>query len=49
VLEERNRLAGEFHDALAQSFAGICMHLAVAAEETQTNVTDVIQHIERAT
>src|SRR5271166_4629161 len=27
VLEERNRLAGEIHDTLAQSFAGISMQL----------------------
>jgi two-component system NarL family sensor kinase len=33
VLEERNRLAGEIHDSLAQSFAGITMQLAVAEEE----------------
>jgi GAF domain-containing protein len=30
VLEERNRLAGEIHDALAQSFTGISMQLGVA-------------------
>jgi DNA-binding NarL/FixJ family response regulator len=28
VLEERNRLAGEIHDSLAQSFAGISMQLS---------------------
>jgi two-component system, NarL family, sensor kinase len=33
VLEERNRLAGEIHDSLAQNFAGIAMQLAVAEEE----------------
>ena len=33
VLEERNRLAGEIHDSLAQHFAGIAMQLAVAAED----------------
>jgi PAS domain S-box-containing protein len=49
VLEERNRLAGELHDSLAQSFASICMHLAVAAQETHTNRKDVLSHIERAT
>jgi signal transduction histidine kinase len=48
VLEERNRLAGEIHDSLAQSFAGVCMHLGVAAEETQTNCHEVLEHIERA-
>jgi signal transduction histidine kinase len=48
VLEERNHLAGEIHDSLAQSFAGVCMHLGVAAEETKTNCHEVLKHIERA-
>jgi signal transduction histidine kinase len=46
VLEERNRLAGEIHDSLAQSFSGICMQLAFAAEETQNNA--VLGQIGRA-
>ena len=33
VLEERNRLAGEIHDTLAQGFAGISMQLELALEE----------------
>jgi PAS domain S-box-containing protein len=33
VLEERNRLAGEIHDSLAQNFSGIAMQLAIAEEE----------------
>ena len=33
VLGERNRLAGEIHDTLAQSFAGISMQLELAQEE----------------
>jgi len=37
VLEERNRLAGEIHDAPAQSFTGISMQLAVAEEEMTKN------------
>jgi signal transduction histidine kinase len=48
VLEERNRLAGEIHDSLAQSFAAICMQLAVAAEETQNNGKAVLGQIGRA-
>jgi signal transduction histidine kinase len=32
VLEERNRLAGEIHDSLAQFFAGIAMQLGAAKE-----------------
>jgi signal transduction histidine kinase len=31
-LEERNRLAGEIHDSLAQSFAAIVMQLSAAGE-----------------
>jgi PAS domain S-box-containing protein len=38
VLQERNRLAGEIHDSLAQSFVGISMHLDVA--EVGTIVPD---------
>jgi signal transduction histidine kinase len=48
VLEERNRLAGEIHDSIAQSFSGICIHLAVAAEETLENGKEVLSYIERA-
>ena len=32
VLQERNRLAGEIHDSLAQSFTGISMQLGMAQE-----------------
>jgi signal transduction histidine kinase len=49
VLEERNRLAGEIHDTLAQSFAGICMHLAVATEEMPATSKEALGHVERAT
>jgi signal transduction histidine kinase len=48
VLEERNRLAGEIHDSLAQSFAAVCMQLALAAEETQNNREAVRGQIARA-
>ena len=48
VLEERNRLAGEIHDSLGQSFAAVCMQLAVAAEETQNNGKAVLGQIGRA-
>src|ERR1700731_953218 len=33
VLEERNQLAAEIHDALAQFFTGITMQLGVAVEQ----------------
>jgi signal transduction histidine kinase len=48
VLEERNRLAGEIHDSLAQNFAAICMQLAVAAEETQNDGKAPLSQIGRA-
>jgi signal transduction histidine kinase len=49
VLEERNRLAGEIHDSLAQNFAGISMQLVIAAEEMQMKSKDAFSHVERAT
>ncbi len=48
VLEERNRLAGEIHDGLAQSFTAICMQLGVAQEELASNVGDPLRRIQRA-
>src|SRR5207253_4379039 len=49
VLEERNRLAGEIHDSLAQNFAGISMQLLVATEAMQMKNKDALGHVERAT
>jgi two-component system NarL family sensor kinase len=49
VLVERNRLAGEIHDSLAQNFAGISMQLLVATEEMQMKSKDALSHVERAT
>jgi signal transduction histidine kinase len=48
VLEERNRLAGEIHDGLAQSFTAICMQLGVAQEELTSNMGDPLCRIQRA-
>jgi signal transduction histidine kinase len=48
-LVERNRLAVEIHDSLAQNFAGISMQLSVATEEMQMKSEDAISHVERAT
>jgi signal transduction histidine kinase len=48
VLEERNRLAGEIHDSLAQNFAGISMQLFVAEEDIKTNCSNGLNYIERA-
>ncbi|MBE9033141.1 GAF domain-containing protein [filamentous cyanobacterium LEGE 11480] len=36
ILEERNRLAREIHDTLAQSFTGISIHLEVASKIAYT-------------
>src|SRR5580704_17520152 len=48
VLEERNRLAGEIHDGLAQSFTAICMQLGVAKEELSSKEGDPLCNIQRA-
>jgi PAS domain S-box-containing protein len=48
VLEERNRLAGEIHDSLAQSFAAISLQLFAAEEEIKTKGRDGLNYVERA-
>jgi PAS domain S-box-containing protein len=48
VLEERNRLAGEIHDSLAQSFAGVSMQLDAAQEVIKTRRSDGLNYVERA-
>ena len=48
VLEERNRLAGEIHDSLAQSFAGISLQLFAAEEDIKTKGSDGLNYVERA-
>jgi len=48
TLEERNRLAGEIHDNLSQSFVGIILQLENAAELLPTEGT-VREHVDRAT
>jgi signal transduction histidine kinase len=48
VLEERNRMAGEIHDGLAQSFTAICMQLGVAQEELSAKEGDPFCRIQRA-
>jgi signal transduction histidine kinase len=42
VAAERNRLAGEIHDSLAQSFAGISMQLETAEDAAQCGEEDVV-------
>jgi signal transduction histidine kinase len=48
VLEERNQLAAEIHDALAQSFVGISMQLGVAGEQLAAKEGDPLRQIQRA-
>jgi signal transduction histidine kinase len=48
VLEERNQLAAEIHDALAQSFTGISMQLGVAGEQLAARQGDPFSQIQRA-
>jgi two-component system NarL family sensor kinase len=48
VLEERNQLAAEIHDALAQSFTGISMQLGVAREQLAAKQGDPLCQIQRA-
>jgi PAS domain S-box-containing protein len=48
VLEERNQLAAEIHDALAQSFTGISMQLGVAEERLAAKEDDPLGQIQRA-
>src|ERR1700736_131924 len=48
VLEERNRLAGEIHDGLAQRFTAISMQLGVAKEELSAKEGNPLRRIQRA-
>jgi GAF domain-containing protein len=48
ALEERNRVAGEIHDSLAQRFAGISMHLVAAQELAGPKDKNCLACLERA-
>jgi signal transduction histidine kinase len=48
VVEERQRLAYEIHDTLAQGFSSIVMHLEAAEAKWQGEATVVSEHIDRA-
>jgi signal transduction histidine kinase len=48
VLEERNRLAYEIHDSIAQTFAGISMQLFGAEQIIKARGEDNLSCIERA-
>lgn len=45
ILEERNRMAREIHDTLAQSFAGIIIHLGAAERVIAANPEQAQAHI----
>lgn len=48
VLEERNRVAREIHDTLAQGFTGIVLQLEAAEQALQEGPDDVMEHLVRA-
>jgi nitrate/nitrite-specific signal transduction histidine kinase len=49
VMEERNRIAREIHDTLAQGFTGIILQLEAAEQSLeQNNITEVLQHLNKA-
>jgi signal transduction histidine kinase len=48
VLEERNQLAGEIHDSLAQFFTGISMQLGAAKEVIKAGDDNGLSYVERA-
>jgi signal transduction histidine kinase len=48
VLEERNRMAREIHDSLAQSLTGITLHLRAAEEAGGKRPTRSLKHLQLA-
>jgi signal transduction histidine kinase len=48
VLEERNRMAQEIHDTLAQGFTGIVVHLEVAEDALAGDSDEARAHLRRA-
>lgn len=48
ILEERQRLAGEIHDTLAQGFAAIVVHLEQADVASQTSIDAARPHLDFA-
>lgn len=48
VLAERNQLAGEIHDSLAQFFTGIALQLGAAKEVLKTGDGNGLSYLERA-
>lgn len=48
ILEERQRLAREIHDTLAQGFTSIVMHLEAAEQALQTDPNLLQKHLDQA-
>lgn len=48
ILDERNRIAREIHDTLAQGLTGIAIHMESAEDALHTSPEQVQRHIERA-
>ncbi|HKI16720.1 MAG TPA: histidine kinase, partial [Isosphaeraceae bacterium] len=48
VAEERNRMAGEIHDSLAQGFTGVVVQLNAADEMLDNNPSQARKHIDLA-
>jgi len=48
VLEERNRMAREIHDTLAQGFTGIVLQLEAAEQVIDEDVARAQEHLDRA-
>jgi signal transduction histidine kinase len=48
VLEERNRMAREIHDTLAQGFAGVILQLEAAEQALREDANDAQQHLDQA-
>jgi PAS domain S-box-containing protein len=46
ILQERNRMAREIHDTLAQSFTGIIVHLAAAERSLIRDSTQALSHMQ---
>jgi PAS domain S-box-containing protein len=48
IAEERNRIARDIHDTLAQAFTGIILQLEAAQDVLRTSPTKTVQHITQA-
>jgi signal transduction histidine kinase/ligand-binding sensor domain-containing protein len=48
VLQERNRIAREIHDTLAQGFAGISVQLEMVARKLEVSAASARQHLDQA-